>query len=423
MLSVTEALDLVLAQAQPLTPVTVAASQALGLIAASDVQALDPLPSFPAAIKDGYAVVAADGPGNYPIIGETTAGHIADFTVIPGTVSYITTGAPLPPGADAVVMVEETALVDDSPNKGAVWIKKGAQPGQDVRPIGFDIAVGETVLRVGETLGPPELGLLASVGVTKLAVYPKPQVAILSTGDELAESDQPLQPGQIRDSNRPMLCAAISAVGGTPIDLGTVGDRGREIAVKIQSGLEQADILLTSGGVSMGNLDLIRPALANLGAIHFSRLRMKPGKPCTFATAIVNEKKKLIFGLPGNPVSSLVTFYLLAAPAIRRLAGWPAPNWPRIQATLAQPLKLDPERPEYHRVLLRWSPELNTGNGGWLAISTGNQASSRLLSARSADALLELPQAAATLPQGAVVDALILRLPLETDPPAPFFTR
>lgn len=406
MLDVPVALAIVLAEAQPLSPRAVPLSQAAGLLLAATVAANDPLPPFAASVKDGYAVVAADGPGRYRLIGEVTAGRVADFQVEPGTVAYITTGAPMPPGADAVVMVEETSRVDGQ--AAQVEIRRAVRPGADVRPIGADIRPGEVVLAAGAHLGAAEIGLLATVGVTSVPVYAPPRVAILSTGDELVEPDQRLGAGQIRDSNRAMLQAAVHAAGAVPIDLGIAADQEATLRAAIEQGLAAGDILLTSGGVSMGDLDLIKPLLERAGQVHFGRIRMKPGKPLTFATVEVAGQRKLVFGLPGNPVSSLVTFYLFVVPAIRRLAGWPDPHLRRVQAQLAQTLPLDPDRPEYHRATLQWDRTLNGGHGGYLAVSTGSQASSRLLSMRTANALLELPQADGELPAGATVSALLI---------------
>lgn len=408
MLSVPDALDVVLAQAAPLPPIRLPAAAALGCVLAQPVAAADALPPFAASVKDGYAVVAADGPGDYPLVGTVTAGRMAAFTVHSGTVAYITTGSPLPPGADAVVMVEETEPLPAVAGRPFVRIRARVQAGSDIRPIGYDVAAGETVLPAGVRLGAAELGLLATVGVTAVDVYPRPRVAIMATGDELVPAGAPLGPGQIRDSNGPTLSAAVSAAGGEVIDLGIVGDSQAAVEEGIQQALAQADILITSGGVSMGDLDFVKPALEHAGRVHFGRLRMKPGKPLTFATAEVDGRRRLIFGLPGNPVSSLVTFYLLGQPAIHRLAGWPEPRLPRVQAVLAQALALDAQRPEYHRALLAWEPALNGGSGGFRATSTGNQASSRLLSLRSANALLELPAGEGLLPAGAVVSALLI---------------
>jgi gephyrin len=222
------------------------------------------------------------------------------------------------------------------------------------------------------------------------------------------ELDRPLGPGQIRDSNRTSLLAAVTALGGEPLDLGIAGDSQSALTAGIERGLAEADILLSSGGVSMGDLDLVKPLLEHAGKVHFGRLLMKPGKPLTFATAENAGRRCLIFGLPGNPVSSMVTFLLLAAPAMRKLAGRRNPHWPQVQAELAQPLALDAYRPEYHRATVHWDASRNEGRGAFVATSTGSQASSRLLSMRTANALLLLPIGEETLLAGAVVDALVI---------------
>ena len=413
MLPVADALATVLDYAAPLPVEVVALSDAQGRILAEDVIAGEPLPPFAASIKDGYAVVAGDGPGVYPVIGEATAGRLPDFTLTSGAVAYITTGAPLPPGADAVVMVEQSEVAEDEDNSTddgpkRVRIFARVKPGADVRPVGIDVSVGDPVLAAGERLGPAEIGLLATVGAAEVSLFRRPRVAILSTGDELVDPGVALGPGQIRDSNRFTLAAAVSAAGAIPVDFGIAGDSQPALERAVIRGLDQADILITSGGVSMGDLDLIKPLLEHAGTVHFGRIRMKPGKPMTFATASWNGATKLIFGLPGNPVSSLVTFYLMAVPAMRKMAGWVDPHLTRVQAVLAQSLPLDPERPEYHRAAVRWDGSLNGGRGGLMAFSTGSQASSRLLSMRTANALLELPQAEGTLEVGSSVPALLI---------------
>ena len=307
MLPVADALALVLAQAEPLTPISANLVAAFGQILAADIFAGDPLPPFPASVKDGYAVVAADGPGDYPVVGAATAGHMPTFTVAPGTVAYITTGAPLPQGADAVVMVEETTPLPGDPPR--VRIQSRVHPHADVRPVGFDVAAGALVLPAGTRLGPAEIGILATVGAGSVPVYPRPKVALLSTGDELVDPDQPLRPGQIRDSNRATLQAAVEAAGGQSVDLGIARDDPTDLEQRIHAGLATADVLVTSGGVSMGEFDYVKSLLEAAGTVHFGRLRMKPGKPLTFATVDVDGRRRLVFGLPGNPVSSLVTFY------------------------------------------------------------------------------------------------------------------
>jgi len=426
MLPVPDALERVLAEAIALPAQTYSVADAVGLILAENVYAKEPLPPFPASVKDGYAVIAADGPGEYPVVDTVTAGRLATTQLQPGSVAYITTGAPVPPGADAVIMVEETRPLRGHEGQRSVYIGKQVAAGDDIRPIGYDITAGQEILSAGNRLDAAEVGLLATVGITQVQIHPRPRVAILSTGDELVEPGEQPGPGQIRDSNRAMLRAAVHAAGGDPLDLGIAADQPDSLRRQLEAVFVAADILLTSGGVSMGELDLIKPILEEVGTVQFGRILMKPGKPLTFATipiaaqAITREPDQktdrktdrkhptLVFGLPGNPVSSLVTFYLFVVPAIRKLAGRVEPELPRVQATLTQTLQLDPARPEYHRATLQWDEQLNQGNGGYRAESTGSQASSRLLSMRTANALLELPRSAEILTPGSVVSALVI---------------
>ncbi|XP_043929876.1 gephyrin isoform X16 [Protopterus annectens] len=434
----------------------------MGRVLAQEVYAKDNLPPFPASVKDGYAVRAADGPGDRFIIGESQAGEQPTQTVMPGQVMRVTTGAPIPCGADAVVQVEDTELIresDDGTEEIEVRILVQARPGQDIRPIGHDIKRGECVLAKGTHMGPSEIGLLATVGVTEIEVNKFPVVAVMSTGNELLNPEDDLLPGKIRDSNRSTLLATIQEHGYPTINLGIVGDNPDDLLNALNEGISRADVIITSGGVSMGektlhpascredrrtsatssrasplasqqevhscqaescqgdhegcnrsraHIDYLKQVLdIDLHAqIHFGRVFMKPGLPTTFATLDIDGVRKLIFALPGNPVSAVVTCNLFVVPALRKMQGILDPRPTIIKARLSCDVKLDP-RPEYHRCILTWHHQEPLP---W-AQSTGNQVSSRLMSMRSANGLLMLPpktEQYVELHKGEVVDVMVI---------------
>ncbi|XP_073783414.1 gephyrin a isoform X20 [Danio rerio] len=417
----------------------------MGRVLAQDVYAKDNLPPFPASVKDGYAVRAADGPGDRFIIGESQAGEQPTLTVMPGQVMRVTTGAPIPCGADAVVQVEDTELLresEDGTEELEVRILVQARPGQDIRPIGHDIKRGECVLAKGTHMGPSEIGLLATVGVTEVEVQKFPVVAVMSTGNELLNPEDDLHPGKIRDSNRSTLLATIQEHGYPTINLGIVGDNPDDLLNALNEGISRADVIITSGGVSMGEKDYLKQVLdIDLHAqIHFGRVFMKPGLPTTFATLDIDGARKLIFALPGNftyrdtgatlleavplsdteacrmpvpppprgsnPVSAVVTCNLFVIPALRKMQGILDPRPTIIKARLSCDVKLDP-RPEYHRCILTWHHQEPLP---W-AQSTGNQMSSRLMSMRSANGLLMLPpktEQYVELHKGEVVDVMVI---------------
>ncbi|XP_034497939.1 gephyrin isoform X6 [Bos mutus] len=388
----------------------------MGRVLAQDVYAKDNLPPFPASVKDGYAVRAADGPGDRFIIGESQAGEQPTQTVMPGQVMRVTTGAPIPCGADAVVQVEDTELIRESDDvrhyQGTeeleVRILVQARPGQDIRPIGHDIKRGECVLAKGTHMGPSEIGLLATVGVTEVEVNKFPVVAVMSTGNELLNPEDDLLPGKIRDSNRSTLLATIQEHGYPTINLGIVGDNPDDLLNALNEGISRADVIITSGGVSMGEKDYLKQVLdIDLHAqIHFGRVFMKPGLPTTFATLDIDGVRKIIFALPGNPVSAVVTCNLFVVPALRKMQGILDPRPTIIKARLSCDVKLDP-RPEYHRCILTWHHQEPLP---W-AQSTGNQMSSRLMSMRSANGLLMLPpktEQYVELHKGEVVDVMVI---------------
>ncbi|KAK1931838.1 Molybdopterin biosynthesis protein CNX1 [Phytophthora citrophthora] len=409
MIQVEAAVELVLQQLQPLEAVKVQAHEADGFVLAEPVHSIEPLPPFRASIMDGYAVIAADGTGTFPVMERIAAGDMPASALKSGQVSYITTGSPVPDGADAVVKIEDTSSVGDSEKlekETAVNILKGVKAGQNIRPIGSDISPGEVLVDAHELVTAAELGLLATTGITEVIAHRKPVVGVLSTGSELVEAFQgTTTPGKIRDSNRPMLLALLNGWGATTLNLGVCSDKKQALQDTILKALEKVDVLITSGGVSMGEHDLIKPLLEEVGTVHFGRLLMKPGKPTTFATLIVQNKRKLVFALPGNPVSSFTTCHLLVHPALKRLRGLPISKCyhTKVYAALTHPIKLDAERPEFHRANLEWDGNQHK----FLATSTGRQISSRLLSCRNANALLCLPTGT-EIRDGDAVAALVL---------------
>ncbi len=393
MISIEEAVQIILREVHPLAPVRVPFAGALGLILAEDVYADEPLPPFRAASVDGYAVIAADPAPVRRVIGEQAAGYLADLTVIPGTAARVTTGAPIPNGADAMVMVEFT-----EEHAGQVTVKTKVEAGSNIRPVGQDLAQGQLVLSRGIRLGAPEIGLLAMVGRREVLAHPAPRVAVMSTGDELVEPGEPLKPGQIRDSNRFSLMNAVREAGGAPIDLGTVKDQAEVLQATIERGLREANALLTSGGVSMGRLDLVKPYLAARGTIHFGRVRAKPGKPVTFATV----DGVPAFGMPGFPVSAMVSFEIYVRPALLKMAGHTRLDRPRRRVTVTHAVRHEAGRTEFQRAVVTRHPD-----GHYTAATTGFQGSGRLLSMSGANALLVLPYEVGDFPAGSEVEALI----------------
>lgn len=395
MIDIEAALALIQAQIQPLSTHKISFHKALDYVLAEDVFAAEPMPPFAASSVDGYAVVAADGAGKRRLVGDQSAGYVDDIRVESGTAARVTTGAPVPAGTDAVVMVEQTESGD-----GWVEILTGdTPPGANIRPVGQDIEPGQLVLAKGTILGPAELGLLGTVGQVDITVFRRPVVAVMSTGDEIVEPDQKPRPGQIRDANRFTLMSVVQQAGAQPLDLGIVQDEPGSLETLIERGLSEADALLTSGGVSMGQLDLVKPYLASRGTVHFGRVNTKPGKPVTFATV----EGKPCFAMPGFPVSALVSFEIFVRPALLKMAGHTHIYRPREKAVLAHTFSHAAARTEFQRVVLTRHP-----NGSLSAASTGFQGSGRLLSMSGANGLVILPRGQGNYEAGAVVDALLL---------------
>lgn len=393
MIPVEQAINIILQEVHPLPPVRVSFTNALGLVLAEDVQALEPMPPFRAASVDGYAVIAADPTPVRRIAGDQSAGYVDDLRVTSGTAVRVTTGAPVPSGADAVVMVELTEEQD-----GYVNITAGVESGSNIRPVGQDLVSGQLVLAQGTALGAPEVGLLAMIGKTEVLVHPAPRVGVMSTGDELVEPDISPKPGQIRDANRFSLMGAVREAGGIPVDLGRITDETGTLHETIERGRHLADALLTSGGVSMGQLDLVKPYLAERGKIHFGRVRAKPGKPVTFATL----DGVPVFAMPGFPVSALVSFEIYVRPALLKMAGHTHLHRPRRRVALAHDVSHSAGRTEFQRAIV--TPN---APGHYTAVTTGFQGSGRLLSMHGANALLVLPYQEGNFPAGTEVEAII----------------
>lgn len=374
-------------------------SEASGRILAEDVTAPENHPPFPASTMDGYAVFAIDHSPWREIIGTQNAGDVIDEEVTEGYAVRIMTGAPLPPGADAVVPVEATEQAE-----GHVIIhQEDVAVGENVRPVGSDVEKGSLLLSAGSRIGAAEIGLLASMGITPVPVSRRPRMSILSTGDELVDPEDAIAPGQIRDSNRFSLYTALSE---EPVEITWIGkapDNRVQLEAFLQERMESDDIIITSGGVSMGERDLIKAILfdADDVQVHLRRLYMKPGKPLNFAT----RGKTLIFGLPGNPVSSLVTCELFIRTAIRQMIGAKTIDRPIVPVRLAEGTSPS-DRIEYQRGIVSV-----TKDGMLVARSTGMQRSSRLASFIDANALLIIAPRETDYAAGETIEAMLLGVP------------
>ncbi len=397
MLTVDEALDRVLAAFTRLPAEEIAIADGLGRVLAQDIRAVNDLPPFANSSMDGYAVRAADIQAARPdtpimlhVIADIPAGATAQVTVGAGQAARIMTGGPMPAGADAVVPVEQT---DDAPRglrgeariaeppKPRIAIYASVKSGDYVRPIGEDVKAGQVVLKEGRVLRAADLGVLAGLGVPRIQVIRQPVVAILSTGDELLEVYEPLSPGKIRDTNGYTITALVQGLGARTIRLGIARDQLDDVRTRIQQAIDQrVDLLLTTAGVSVGAFDVVKAVVESLGSLGFWKVRMRPGKPLAFG----NVQGIPMLGLPGNPVSAMVSFEIFARPAILKMAGrsWHIPTF---EAEIAEPIYSD-GRQTYVRVTLE------RDNGRLIARSTGNQSSGVLTSLVSADGLLIVPE-------------------------------
>jgi molybdopterin molybdotransferase len=383
LLEVAGAQSVVLQHVRPLPPAPLPLNAAaLGLILAEDVHSDLDMPPYEKALMDGYAVRAADlpeGRGELTVIEEVTAGRTPAKRVQAGQATRIMTGAPMPDGADAVIMVERCQTLDST---GVRIEDRPPKPGQNVLPRGREMRRGDCVIRAGRRLRPQEFGVLATVGRDRALVHPAPRVAVVSTGDEIVEATQTPGPSQIRNGNGPMILAQVARAGGVPLSLGIARDRRENLLPLIGEGLK-ADVFLLSGGVSAGKLDLVPEVLRELGVRpHFHRIRMKPGKPLFFGT----HEQTMVFGLPGNPVSAFVCFELFVRPALRRLCGAKDAGPPRVRSKLAQDFSARNDRPTYHPAWLDQAED-----GSWRVRASAWFGSPDLRGLLQANALLELP--------------------------------
>ncbi|HSP98480.1 MAG TPA: gephyrin-like molybdotransferase Glp [Candidatus Dormibacteraeota bacterium] len=409
MISVREALDRVLEDLPRVGGEQVPLAAARGRVLAAPIRAPRDVPPFRNSAMDGYAVRSADvtsasatAPVVLRVLETVGAGSVASQPVAAGTAIRIMTGAPLPGGADAVVRVEDTADAADG-----VAIHAAVGRGNNVREAGEDMRAGETVLEAGRLLRPADIGLLASLGLSMLRVARRPRVAILSTGDELVDLGEPLGPGQIVNSNAYTLAAAVEEAGAEPIHLGIVRDRPDLIRAAFADAMT-ADMALSTGGVSVGSFDYVRAILAELGyEERFWKVAQKPGKPLTFGRC----GRTPVFGLPGNPVSSLVCFYLYVLPALRTMLGLDRVHLASAAATLVEGVRKAPGLTEFVRCSLQGSPEAYT------ARSTGTQSSGALRSLSLGDALIVGPADAVQLEAGARVRVVLLNAEAVAGPP------
>ena len=375
---------------------------ALGLVPATPVVAPHPVPPFTNSAMDGFAVRAADvesTPVDLTVLEDLPAGRVATRPVVEGTAIKIMTGAPIPEGADAVVRVEDT-----SQSGNVVTIMVGVPSGTSVRSAGGDVAAGTEVITTGVRLTPAHIGVLANLGIAEVAVHRRPRVALASTGDELVPVDgPPLGPGQIRDSNRPMLAAMLTELGVKVIDLGRIPDDAAALRAAIARGTEEADVIVTSGGVSMGEYDLVKQVLGELGNIEFWQVAMQPAKP--FAFGKIGGKP--LFGLPGNPVSSFVAFEQFVRPGLLRMMGARSLFRPRVQGRTRVKLATDPQKTVFVRV--RTSTE---GEVRWCEPS-GGQSSNVLSAVVAGDAFAVVPEGVGEVGAGDPVMLEMFRWPEE----------
>ena len=407
MLTVDEVRGRVLASVGPLDSREVRVADALGLVLVDDVRAPHALPRFANSAMDGYAVrgsdterASSDDPVELEVVGEIRAGDPGDIAVEPGTAVRIMTGAPLPFGADAVVQVEET-----EERNGVVMVKGSTAAGRNVRPAGDDVKEGDLVVAAGAELGPGELALLASLGASPLKAIRRPRVATLATGDELVAPEDVPRSGQIRDSNSVALRTLVVEAGGIPLEFPPVADDREATLATFKRAATDADLIVSSGGVSVGRYDYVKEVVEELGEIQVWRVAMQPGKPIVVGEVLFTP----FIGLPGNPVSIHVGFEQFVRPAIRKLRGCAALLRPVVTAELTESLHKKPGRLHFIRV------RLDVREGRWRAAPTGAQGSHIQSSLVGCHGVVRFPLEATELSAGTEVEVEVWKLPEVND--------
>ena len=420
MISVEEASEHILKHFHPLEAERVAIVDALDRVLAENIVAENNVPPFNNSAMDGYAVRADDivgaskeRPATLRVIGDVAAGYTASRAVERGTAMRIMTGAPLPQGADTVVRFEETSEGVEARGAGkhreTVEILRATRRGDNVRAAGEDIHAGEIVLPKGTVVRAAVIGVLASLGKKEVSVHRRPRVAILATGDELVDVDAPIAPGKIRNSNEYTNAAAVLKAGGIPIRLGIARDNIDDLTAKIRAGLDaDADLFLTSAGVSVGDYDMVKDVLNAEGEMRFWQVKMKPGKPLAFGVLRGNAEHRRdvpLLGLPGNPVSAMISFEVFARPAILTMLGKTTLTRPSVRATLLEDVENTASRRNFIRVVVE------RREGGYAARMTGEQGSGILTSVARANGLLIVPEDVTLVRQGTLVDVQMLDWP------------
>ena len=402
MITVAEHLARILAVVQPLESLQLGLQDAHGCVLTEDVVAPEPLPSFANSSMDGYAVRAADvagaGPGSpvvLPVTGDVAAGPASPLRVQPGVCVRIMTGAMMPAGADAVVPLEWT-----DGGVAQVTISRAPDVGAYVRRVGEDVAAGEVVLERGSHLGAVQVGLAAAVGRSRVLVRPQPRVVVVSTGSELADTGVPLTPGKIYDSNSIALTAAAQEAGAIAYRVGIVPDDPHQLAATLEDQLVRADVLVTSGGVSVGAYDVVKEVLSRLGTVRFDKVAMQPGMPQGFGT--IGPDSTPVFGLPGNPVSALVSFEAFVRPALRTMLGATPVERPRVRAITTEALTSPPGKRSFLRV------HLEVRKGAYVVTPVSGPGSHLLAGMSRANALALVPEGVEQVAAGEPVEVLVL---------------